>query len=231
MPPNPSIHFPARLKAVVFDLDGTLLDTAPEFIDVVQALRSEHQLPPLPAERVRDVVSDGARAMVSLALDMPQDHPEFEARRQRFLAIYAQDLGRATAPFHGITELIAALAGGGVRWGVSTNKPSYLTDPLLARLAFDPPPASVVCPDHVSRPKPHPEPLLLNCRELNCSPEETIYVGDHRRDIEAGQAAGMYTIAAAYGYVHADEDPASWGADSVANGSGELTNLIARAFR
>jgi phosphoglycolate phosphatase len=229
MPRNPGKGFPARLKAVVFDLDGTLLDTAPEFIDVVQTLRSEHELPPLPAERVRDVVSDGARAMVSLALDMPQDHPEFEAKRQHFLAIYAQDLGRATTPFSGISELISALAGAGVRWGVSTNKPSYLTEPLLQRLAFDPPPASVVCPDHVNRPKPDPEPLLLNCHQLNCSPGETIYIGDHRRDIEAGQAAGIYTIAAAYGYVHADEDPAAWGADSVARSSGELTKLIAGA--
>lgn len=223
------MRFPPSLKAVVFDLDGTLLDTAPEFIEVVQALRAEHDQPPLAHDRVRAVVSDGARAMVSLALDMPQDHPDFEAKRQRFLAIYEADLGRATVPYPGIAGLIADLATAGIRWGISTNKPSYLTNPLMERIALDPPPGSVVCPDHVSQPKPAPEPLLLNCSQLRCAVDEVIYVGDHRRDIEAGRAAGMYTIAAAYGYIHADEDPADWGADDLAAGSEELPALIAAA--
>ena len=163
--------------------------------------------------------------MVSLALNMPEHHPDFESKRQRFLDIYARDLGRATRPYAGIVELIAALDDAEVRWGVSTNKPSYLTLPLLDRMAFRPPADSVVCPHHVSRPKPHPEPLLLNCGQLGCGVDEAIYIGDHRRDIEAGQAAGIYTIAAAYGYIHHDEDPAAWGADSE-----DLMTLIAEAF-
>ena len=224
------MHFPSSLKAVVFDLDGTLLDTAPEFIEVVQALRAEHALPPAAPEAVRAVVSDGARAMVSLALDLPEDHPDFEARRQRFLAIYAEGLGRATRPYAGIVNLIAELEAAGIVWGISTNKPSYLTEPLLTRVALEPPPASVVCPDHVSRPKPHPEPLLLNCSQLGCDVREVIYIGDHRRDIEAGRAAGIYTIAAAYGYIHDDEDPAGWGADALATRSEDLADLIAAAF-
>jgi phosphoglycolate phosphatase len=224
------MRFPSALKAVVFDLDGTLLDTAPEFIDVVQALRAEHALPPTDPEAVRAVVSDGARAMVSLALDLPLEHPDFEEKRQRFLAIYAEGLGRATRPYAGIVELIARLATAGINWGISTNKPSYLTEPLLARMALNPAPASVVCPDHVSQPKPHPEPLLLNCSQLDCDVHEVIYIGDHRRDIEAGRAAGMYTIAAAYGYIHADEDPADWGADSLAFHSEDLAALIADAL-
>ena len=176
------------------------------------------------------MVSDGARAMVSLALDMPQDHPEFEARRQRFLDLYAEDLGFATAPFPGIQSLLTALAESGRRWGISTNKPSYLAEPLMQRIGLAPPAASLVCPDHVSRPKPDPEPLLLNCEQLACEVHEVIYIGDHRRDIEAGRAAGMYTIAAAYGYIHAEDDPHEWGADTVADTPQALLDLVTAAF-
>lgn len=224
------MSFPERLKAVVFDLDGTLLDTAPEFIQVVQALRAEHGRDPLPDAAIRAVVSDGARAMVSLALEMPQDHPDFEARRLRFLDIYAEDLGFATAPFPGIEALLAALADSGLRWGISTNKPSFLAEPLMRRIGLSPPHASLVCPDHVSRPKPDPEPLLLNCEQLGCGVHEIIYVGDHRRDIEAGRAAGIYTIAAAYGYIHAEDDPRNWGADAIAETPQALHGLVAAAF-
>lgn len=223
--------FSPQLKAVIFDLDGTLLDTAPEFIEVVQALRGEHGLPPMDPEAIRAVVSDGARAMVSLALDIPEDHPDFEEQRQRFLTIYAADLGCATTPYAGIVELIDALASAGIGWGVSTNKPSYLTDPLLARVGLAPAPGSVVCPDHVSRPKPDPEPLLLNCQQLGCDPAAAIYIGDHRRDIEAGRAAGLYTIAAAYGYIHTDEDPGSWNANAIADSGQALRDLVAGALR
>lgn len=222
--------FPPRLKAVIFDLDGTLLDTAPEFIEVVQTLRAEHDLPPMAPERIRAVVSDGARAMVSLALDMPQEHPQFEEKRQRFLAIYEGDLGCATRPYAGIVELIRALADAGLPWGISTNKPSYLTNPLLERVRLEPRPGSVVCPDHVSRPKPDPEPLLLNCAQLGCEPGEAIYIGDHRRDIEAGLAAGTYTIAAAYGYIHADEDPQDWSAHAIADSGDALLELVVAAL-
>ncbi len=223
--------FPAHLKAVVFDLDGTLLDTAPEFIEVVQALRAEHQLDPMDPVSIRSVVSDGARAMVSLALGLAQDHADFESRRLRFLDIYRQDLGRATQPYPGIEDLIATLAEARIAWGISTNKPSWLTEPLLERLALEPMPASVVCPDHVSRPKPDPEPLLLNCEQLGCAPQEVVYIGDHLRDIEAGRAAGMYTIAAAYGYIHHDDDPAHWGADAIAHSSNQLVDLLAATTR
>ena len=222
--------FHERLEAVVFDLDGTLLDTAPEFIAVVQQLRAEHELPPLPEGDIRATVSDGARAMVALALDINEADEIFESKRQRFLEIYAGSLGSATAPYAGIVDLLGQLQGAGIAWGISTNKPSYLTDPLVAAMAFDPPPMSIVCPDHVSQPKPDPEPLLLNCQQLDCDPANAIYVGDHLRDIEAGRAAGMYTIAAAYGYIHEHENPESWGADQVAADGRALAGLISSAF-
>ena len=222
--------FHDRLEAVVFDLDGTLLDTAPEFIAVVQQLRAEHELAALPECDIRATVSDGARAMVALALDINEADEIFESKRQRFLEIYAGSLGSATAPYAGIVDLLVQLQGAGIAWGISTNKPSYLTDPLVACMAFDPPPMSIVCADQVSQPKPDPEPLLLNCQQLDCDPANAIYVGDHLRDIEAGRAAGMYTIAAAYGYIHEHEKPESWGADQVAADGRALAGLISSAF-
>jgi phosphoglycolate phosphatase len=224
------MNFPVRLKAVVFDLDGTLLDTAPEFVAVVQQLRREHQLQPLDPQLIHAHVSDGARAMVSLALDMPPGHEAFESKRLRFLDIYQAGLGTATRPYPGIVELLTRLQAAGIGWGISTNKPSYLTLPLIDSLALKPAPASIVCPDHVSQAKPHPEPLLLSCRQLQCDPNQAIYIGDHLRDIEAGRAAGMYTIAAAYGYIHQAEDPDNWGADAIARSGEELAALISAAF-
>jgi 2-phosphoglycolate phosphatase len=225
-----SRSFPSRLQAVVFDLDGTLLDTAPEFVAVVQQLRAEHGLGPLAETLVQAHVSDGARAMVSLALAISEQDSSFEAERLRFLEIYQGLLGTATQPYRGIPELLSDLQDAGISWGISTNKPSYLTEPLIESMGFAPPPASIVCPDHVSQPKPHPEPLLLNCLQLQCPPHAVVYIGDHRRDIQAGRSAGMYTIAAAYGYIHDEDDSASWGADAVAEDSGELLELITKAF-
>ncbi len=223
--------FPPRLQAVIFDLDGTLLDTAPEFVAVVQQLRSEHDLGPLPEAQIRAHVSDGARAMVALALDITPEDELFESRRLRFLDIYQGMLGSATLVYQGITELLAELQSADIRWGISTNKPSYLTDPLIQAMDFSPPPGSIVCPDHVSQRKPHPEPLLLNCLQLECPPHAAIYIGDHLRDIQAGRNAGMYTIAAAYGYIHQDDDVSDWGADAVAQSGDELLELIAGAFK
>jgi 2-phosphoglycolate phosphatase len=223
--------FSSRLQAVIFDLDGTLLDTAPEFVAVVQQLRSEHELGPLPEALIRAHVSDGARAMVALALDITPDHEIFESKRLRFLELYQAMLGSATVLYPGIAALLTELQAADIGWGISTNKPSYLTEPLIDTMAFCPAPTSIVCPDHVSQPKPHPEPLLLNCLQMECRPHGAIYIGDHLRDIQAGRSAGMYTIAAAYGYIHQDDDVSDWGADAVAQDGSELRELIQRAFQ
>lgn len=225
-----SVNYPDRLKAVLFDLDGTLLDTAPEFIDVVNQLRLEHDQGPLARETIRKQVSNGARAMVTLALGLGEDHPDFESKRLRFLDIYQQHLGSATVLFPGIQDLLQQLDSAGICWGISTNKPSYLTIPLLETLALQPAPGSVVCPDDVSHPKPHPESLYLNCRQLGCQPHETVYIGDHQRDIQAGRNAGIYTIAAAYGYLAEGEAASDWGANSIASRGQELQQHLARAF-
>ena len=222
----PPIGFPQNLKAVIFDLDGTLVDTADEFVPVVQALRAEHGHGEMDPQRIRASVSNGARALVSLGLGMSEDAPEFESKRLRLLELYSAVLGSLAKPYPGIESLLGELHKRGISWGISTNKPRVYTEPLLQRLNIQPQAGSVVCPDDVTERKPHPESLYLNCAQLNCSSREAIYVGDHLRDIEAGRSAGMYTIAATYGYIEPDDDPYNWGADAHAGCSTELISLI-----
>lgn len=217
---------PQPPAAVIFDLDGTLVDTADEFVTVVQTLRAEHDLPPLPNQRIRASVSNGARALVALALQLKEDDPAFEPRRLRLLELYGEVLGTTARPYPGVEELLAALGERGIPWGVSTNKPRAYAEPLMARLNLQPPMGSLVCPDDVSERKPHPEPLWLNCRQLGVEAAQSIYVGDHQRDIEAGRRAGLYTIAALYGYIEPGDDPAGWGADAEVTASTELATLI-----
>lgn len=216
-------HPPA---AVIFDLDGTLVDTADEFVTVVQTLRAEHGLPPLPNQRIRASVSNGARALVSLALDLNEDDADFETRRLRLLELYGEVLGSTARPYPGIEDLLRTLGERGIPWGVSTNKPRAYAEPLMARLDLQPALGTLVCPDDVSQRKPHPEPLWLNCSQLGVDPAQSIYVGDHIRDIEAGRRAGLFTIAARYGYIEPGDDPGSWGADAEVRDSTDLTPLI-----
>ncbi|MEZ5571366.1 MAG: HAD-IA family hydrolase [Halioglobus sp.] len=218
--------FPKTLGAVIFDLDGTLVDTADEFVPVVQTLRAEHGRQAMDPQRIRASVSNGASALVTLGLDLREDEPTFDSKRLRLLELYAEVLGTLATPYPGIETLLAQLHKRGIPWGISTNKPRAFTEPLLARLAIQPPPGSVVCPDDIGNRKPHPESLYRNCRDLNCAPHEAIYIGDHARDIEAGRRAGMYTIAAAYGYIEAGDDPQNWGASAQAHSSQDLLELI-----
>lgn len=214
------------IDAVLFDLDGTLLDTAPEFAVVVNQLRAEHGMAALPFAAIRRTVSHGARALVSLAFEIEPETAGFEALRLRLLELYAANLASNTRVFPGIGDVLGFLSQRQIPWGVITNKPSQYAKPLLDAMAFAVPCATLVCPDHVSQSKPHPEPMLLACRQLGCRPEHSVYVGDHRRDIEAGSAAGMLTIAAAYGYVD-EQDPAdSWAADHIVASAADISALL-----
>ncbi|TGD73673.1 HAD family hydrolase [Mangrovimicrobium sediminis] len=210
---------------MLFDLDGTLVDTAEEFVGVVQALRAEHGMDAMDPQRIRASVSNGARALVALGLGIEESAPEFEGKRLRLLELYGEVLGSAARPYPGLLDLLAALAERGIAWGVSTNKPRAYAEPLLQRIDLPPCP-SLVCPDDVRERKPHPESLYRNCRDLGCAPHEAIYVGDHLRDIEAGRRAGMFTIAAAYGYIEPHDDPHSWGADALVEHSTDLAALL-----
>ena len=215
-----------NVSAVLFDLDGTLIDTAPEFIHIGLQLRTEAGLAPIEPETIWHSVSDGAIGMVQTALGMSADDPSFEQWRQRFLTLYETGLGDLSHPYPGLPALVADLHRAGIHWGVVTNKLARFTLPLMDRMPFDPKAGAVVTPDHVDQPKPDPEAVLLACKQLSCDPKETLFIGDHLRDIEAGRAAGCFTIAAAYGYLAPRETATNWQADAVADSSRELAELI-----
>ena len=207
------MRFAPAPRAVLFDLDGTLLDTAPDFVVALNALRAEEALPPLPASRIRPYVSHGSPAMIRVGFDSELEHPDFERRRLRFLDHYAAVLGQGTVLFDGMQEVLRTLEARGLVWGIVTNKPGWLTTPLLASLNLDQRAACVISGDTTPRAKPHPDPLLAAARNLGIAPSACLYVGDAERDVEAARAAGMPVLVALYGYLAAEDRPAQWGGD------------------
>lgn len=204
---------PRKIRAIMFDLDGTLLDTAPDFIAVVNKLLEENNRDALAEDAIRACVSNGSRALVMLAFAIEEHHETFNSLRLRLLELYTQHLAVYTKPFPGIQELLEKLNENDIPWGIATNKPSAYTIPLMAELNIQPAPAIVICPDHVQDSKPHPESLFLAGEKLGCTAGEIIYIGDHERDIECGRRAGSITIAAAYGYIDNEKDIDNWKAD------------------
>lgn len=214
------------LDAVLFDLDGTLLDTAPDFHWVINQLLLEEGRPAVSLEFMREHVSNGARAMVCAAFEITIDDPGFGSLHQRMLDKYVEHLDVDTVPFHGIQDLLGWLEENGILWGIVTNKPERYTVPVMHGLKLQQRAASIVCPDHVSETKPHPEPLFLACNQMQCTPERTLYVGDHCRDIESGRRAGMVTIGALYGYIDKDTDTQAWQADHYVDCASEIRPLL-----
>ena len=221
---------PALPAAVLFDLDGTLIDTAADFHYVINLLLAEHNQLPVSYEHLRKHVSNGARAMVGAAFNKSEQDPEFSGLLERMLELYLQHLTTNTRPFPGITELLLWLGAKQIPWGIVTNKPEVYTTPIMQGLNFHPAAGTVICPDHVSKKKPHPEALFLACNELGVSPENTIYIGDHRRDIEAGLRAGMQTIAASYGYLDQDEDIASWNSHFQVDHANQIRPVLEKIY-
>lgn len=214
------------LKAVLFDLDGTLLDTAKDLAFALNQLRAEEGKTPLDYEPIRRVVSNGGNAMVKLGFQTQPDTAEHQRLYARLLALYEQRLLHHTEPFAGIQALLSTLEQLGLTWGVVTNKPSAYSTPIMQNIGLTPAYQTLVCADQVQQRKPHPESLLLACTQLGCTPQQAIYVGDHRRDIEAGHSAGMKTVAALYGYIEEGDDPRSWHADYYIEHPDELTELL-----
>lgn len=206
-----------RPAAVLFDLDGTLIDTAPDFHAGVNRLRAGLDLPPVPYEQIRTAVSEGARAVIAAARfpGLDSTDPRFDELRYAFLADYEQHLADASRLFAGFEEILQTLEERGIPWGVVTNKASTYTRPLMRALQLEARSAATVCADEVSQTKPHPEPLFKAAKLAGVAAEECIYVGDHVRDIEAGRRAGMITVAAGWGYIPDDDSAAYWGADAV----------------
>jgi 2-phosphoglycolate phosphatase len=202
------------IKAVLFDLDGTFADTAPDLGYALNCMRTERGMPPLPIEAMRPVTSLGARGLLGVGFNITPEHPGYDDMRDEFLHLYEQNLCRSTSLFPGTSELIDAIEARDLRWGIVTNKAERFAKPLLEQLRFAHRAACIIGGDTTGKTKPHPEPLLAACRVIAISPQSCVYVGDDRRDIEAGRAAGMKTIAVRYGYLNGSS-PDTWEADVI----------------
>lgn len=217
------------MKAVLFDLDGTLIDTAADFIRIIQAMCRAEGRTVVSAELIRSQVSEGARAMVQLVYpELSVEDPVFLAHRQRFLDIYGADIAVDTDLFESMQLLLEELEAHAIPWGIVTNKPRGLSESLLKALGLTQRCAVLVCPEDVSQTKPDPEPMFLAAQQLKIDAQQIIYVGDHPRDIDAGRNAQMYTILAAYGYLplqHKD-DLNAWRADCIVENVAELQQVI-----
>lgn len=213
-------------KALLFDLDGTLLDTAPDFITALNKQLGLHGRAPLPDHAIRSSVTNGSVGLIQEGFGMAPDHVQFETLRKEFLELYFTNLADRTALFAGLQQVLDDCKARGIPWGVVTNKPWRYTEATMVQLGLMDTAATVICPDHVKRAKPDPASILLACSEIATAPQDCLYVGDHVRDIEAGRAAGTRNIAAAWGYIEASENINDWQADWIVDQSQQLHGLL-----
>jgi 2-phosphoglycolate phosphatase len=217
---------PADIRTILFDLDGTLLDTAPDLADALNAVLTEQGRPSLPFERIRPVVSHGGIALVRLGFGLEPSDPGFEPLRRRLLAVYRDNLAVRTRLFAGMAQLLEDIEQRGLNWGVVTNKPGWLTEPLLQALGLWQRAACVVSGDTLEQRKPHPAPMLYACKLAGSRPEQCVYVGDAERDIEAGRNAGMHTLVALFGYLQPGDDPGMWQASALVDSPAGVLNWL-----
>jgi phosphoglycolate phosphatase len=203
-----------RKQALLLDLDGTLLDTAPDMAAALNVLLLEEHRAALPFEHIRPVVSHGSTGLIRLAFGTPEDS-ERQRLVNRFLTIYSNALAAHTQLFEGFTPLLQQLRDHGLPWGIVTNKPAWLTDPLVATLGLDKQAGCVVSGDTTGERKPHPLPLLHAAQLMNIAPTDCLYVGDAERDIQSARAAGMPSVVALWGYIAETDEPRSWQADGM----------------
>lgn len=218
-----------HIDAVLFDLDGTLIDSAPDLGAAADKMRTDRGMPSLPAERYRPMAGAGARGMLGVAFDITPDHPDYDTLREEFFVNYETCMTQRTCAFDGVGALIEALVSRPVPWGVVTNKAKRFTEPLTQAMALFASAATVVSGDTTPHAKPHPAPLLEAARRLGIAPQRCLYVGDDERDIVAGHAAGMGTVAAAYGYLGSTADTAAWRAHAVITSPLQLLQLLPKA--
>lgn len=217
------------IRAVLFDLDGTLIDSAPDLGAAADKMRTDRGLAALPLERYRPMAGAGARGMLGEAFGLTPEHPDFPVMREEFFANYEARMTISTTIFDGVPELIDRLRERSLLWGVVTNKASRFTDPLTRAMDLFATAGVVVSGDTTPHSKPHPAPLLEAAARLGVTPLQCIYVGDDQRDIAAGLAAGMGTVAATYGYLGVRTDTDSWGAHAAIKSPSELLQLLASA--
>jgi phosphoglycolate phosphatase len=203
----------SHYQAVLFDLDGTLVDTAPDLGFALNTLLQEEGYVPLPDEQIRPVASNGSAGLLGLGFGITADDANFKPLQQRFIRLYQDNIARGTVVFPGMLDILNFLEKSNITWGIVTNKPAFLTDPLVKLLDLYERAGCVVSGDTTSHAKPHPAPMLHACDLISVAPEHCLYVGDAARDIEAGKNANMATIAACYGYIDENDDPTTWQAD------------------
>ncbi len=201
------------IKAVLFDLDGTFADTAPDLADALNKVRDENNLPPLPLESIRLETSNGAHALIKLGFEIDENDSKFSVLKNKLLENYSNSIARYTSLFNGIEELIDKLDQQNISWGIVTNKPERFTNPLMEQLGITQRTNCIVSGNTTAHSKPHPESLIYAAKLLNLAPHECIYIGDAERDIEAARNAGMPSLVAMFGYLGSDDHPETWGAD------------------
>ena len=216
----------ARVKAVLFDLDGTLADTSPDMADTLNTLLTNHGRPKLDFSLVRNHTSRGSIAMIQLGFDEPLEEKQSHLLRDEFLQLYADNLCNQTKLFPGVAELLDFLDSSDIPWGIVTNKPGNLTEPLVQELEIASNAVCVVSGDSLPRRKPDPDQLHYAASMLGIKEHDIVYMGDDPRDVQAGKAAGMKTAVACYGYIHDDEDPHSWDADVALNQALDLKDWL-----
>ncbi len=221
-----NIRWPAPPQAVLFDLDGTLADTAGDLGGALNCLRIARGLAPMDLALLRPHASAGARGLIGMGLGIEPQHPEYEALRTAFLEAYLIGLNDTTVLFPGMTEVLASLEQSGLKWGVVTNKPHRFTVPVMRGLKLMERSGTTISGDSTAHAKPHPLPLLTACEQLGVSPQRTLYVGDDLRDIHAAQAAGMPSAAAGWGYIGSGQNIQDWGADVICEHPTDLLALV-----
>lgn len=218
-------------KAVFFDLDGTLIDTACDFERAINSLLKDHGRPALAFARIRAEVSNGARALTRLAFGIAEQDAGFDTHLNALLDAYEHQVNQRSQLFAGMDQVLTSLEQNAIAWGIVTNKPERFTTPLLVTLGLTDRACSVICPDHVQQRKPHPEGLLIAASQAGVDARDCLYVGDHERDIAAGRNASMATAAARYGYITAGDNPDNWQADYQLDQPLDLLPLINRSQR
>lgn len=201
-----------NVQAVLFDLDGTLIDSAPDLGAAADKMRTDRGLPSFPLDHYRPMAGAGARGMLGIAFGMTPEHPDFEAMKEEFFVNYESCMTERTRIFEGVADMVARLVAQGLPWGVVTNKSSRFTDPLTQAMDLFATAGAIVSGNTTPHAKPHPEPLFEAARRLSVDPSRCVYVGDDERDIVAGLAAGMGTVAATYGYLGQQADIFRWNA-------------------
>ncbi len=216
----------SNIRTVLFDLDGTLADTAPDLAFALNQVLREQGCEPLPFERIRPVVSHGGIALIKLGFNIDETAPQFNTLRQRLLTIYREHIVQETTLFEGMDKVLEEIEGRGLNWGVVTNKPGWLTEPLLEGLALKARAATIVSGDTLNERKPHPAPMLLACQQAGSTAAQCLYVGDAERDIEAGRNAGMQTLVALFGYIGEGDCPERWQADGMVSEAAAILDWL-----